>query len=160
MSIRRLVLSHLMCSYFVSKTSCWKTDQCSFSLALSKKDENHSIADESQRQMLVNVSPFSHHNAEFGHWSLPYLQVSKSFAEGNITLEKYVTTVKGLVGLRLLVEAVAIGKAKEDLTVLTSGPKKANGPGLRRSCCLHFTHICWDSESVKGKKFAFKQSAL
>lgn len=42
--------------------------------------------------------------------------------------------MKGIVGLRLLVEAVAIGKAKEDLTtVLTSGPKKAKPssvPGL------------------------------
>ncbi|CAF2051630.1 unnamed protein product [Brassica napus] len=45
--------------------------------------------------------------------------VSKSFAEGNITLEKYVTTVKGLVGLRLLVEAVAIGGAAA-YTSLTS----------------------------------------
>ncbi|KAG2260082.1 hypothetical protein Bca52824_079376 [Brassica carinata] len=62
------------------------------------------------------------------------VNVSKSFSEGNITLEKYVSTVKGIVGLRLLVEAVAIGKAKEDLTtVLTSGPKKAKPssvPGL------------------------------
>ncbi|CDY22650.1 BnaC08g42840D [Brassica napus] len=73
-----------------------------------------SVSNESQRHILVNVS--------------------KSFSEGNITLEKYVSTVKGIVGLRLLVEAVAIGKAKEDLTtVLTSGPKKAKPssvPGL------------------------------
>ncbi|CAN8294873.1 unnamed protein product [Cochlearia groenlandica] len=48
--------------------------------------------------------------------------VSKSFAEGSITLEKYVTSVKDLVGLRLLVDAVAIGKEKEeDLTVLSRG---------------------------------------
>ncbi|XP_010487100.1 PREDICTED: uncharacterized protein LOC104765121 [Camelina sativa] len=63
-----------------------------------------SIPDESQKQMLVNVS--------------------KSFAEGNITLEKYVNTVKNLVGLRLLVDAVAIGKEKEDLSIPTSTPMK------------------------------------
>ncbi|CAN8311685.1 unnamed protein product [Cochlearia groenlandica] len=63
-----------------------------------------SITDESQRQMLVNVS--------------------KSFAEGKIVLEKYVSAVKDLVGLKLLVEAVAIGKGKDDLTVLTAVPMK------------------------------------
>ncbi|XP_018451338.2 uncharacterized protein LOC108822693 [Raphanus sativus] len=61
-----------------------------------------SVSDESQKQMLVNVS--------------------KSFAEGNITLEKYISAVKDLVGLRPLVEAVGIGKRKDDLTVITSGP--------------------------------------
>ncbi|ESQ35971.1 hypothetical protein EUTSA_v10006718mg [Eutrema salsugineum] len=80
-----------------------------------------SITDESQKQMLVNVS--------------------KSFAEENITLEKYVSAVKDLVGLRPLVDAVAIGKEKEDLTVLTAGtvktkpwftvsPKPSSVPGL------------------------------
>ncbi|CAH8251645.1 unnamed protein product [Arabidopsis lyrata] len=63
-----------------------------------------SIPDEPQKQMLVDVS--------------------KSFAEGNITLEKYVSSVRNLVGLRLLVDAVAIGKEKEDLTVPTSAPMK------------------------------------
>ncbi|KAJ0228824.1 Uncharacterized protein HA466_0321660 [Hirschfeldia incana] len=62
-----------------------------------------SIADESQKTKLVNVS--------------------KSFAEGNTSLEKYISAVKELVGLRSLVEAVAIGKDnKEDLTVLTTEP--------------------------------------
>ncbi|CAH8356785.1 unnamed protein product, partial [Eruca vesicaria subsp. sativa] len=63
-----------------------------------------SISDESQKQMLVNVS--------------------KSFAEEKITLETYVSAVKDLVGLRLLVDAVGIGKRKEDLTILTAGPVK------------------------------------
>ncbi|KAG7653616.1 Homeobox-like domain superfamily [Arabidopsis suecica] len=63
-----------------------------------------SIPEEPQKQMLVDVS--------------------KSFAECNITLEKYVNAVKNLVGLRLLVDAVAIGKEKEDLTVPTSTPMK------------------------------------
>ncbi|XP_010458172.1 PREDICTED: uncharacterized protein LOC104739494 [Camelina sativa] len=63
-----------------------------------------SIPDEAQKQMLVDVS--------------------KSFAESNITLENYVNEVKNLVGLSLLVDAVAIGKEKEDLTVPTSTPMK------------------------------------
>ncbi|KAJ4915052.1 hypothetical protein Rs2_00602 [Raphanus sativus] len=61
-----------------------------------------SVSDESQIQKLVNVS--------------------KSFAEGKTTLEKYIDALKDLVGLRLLVDAVAIGKGKEDLTVRTSAP--------------------------------------
>ncbi|KAF8116141.1 hypothetical protein N665_0020s0005 [Sinapis alba] len=67
-----------------------------------------SISDESQKQMLVNVS--------------------KSFAEGKITLEKYINALKDLVGLRLLVDAVAIGKGKEDLTVRTAVPVKTTKP--------------------------------
>ncbi|KAJ0235951.1 Arginine-glutamic acid dipeptide repeat protein [Hirschfeldia incana] len=67
-----------------------------------------SVSDESQKQTLVNVS--------------------KSFAEGNITLEKYISSVKDLVGLRLLVDAVGIGKGKDDLTVVTSGPVKSPKP--------------------------------
>ncbi|KAG2302461.1 hypothetical protein Bca4012_060766 [Brassica carinata] len=64
-----------------------------------------SIADESLKTKLLNVS--------------------KSFAEGNNTsLEKYISAVKELVGLRSLLEAVAIGTKdnKEDLTVLTTEP--------------------------------------
>ncbi|CAA0295904.1 Homeobox-like domain superfamily [Arabidopsis suecica] len=61
-----------------------------------------SITDESKEQKLVDVS--------------------KSFAEGKKSLEEYINAVKKLVGLRCLVEAVAIGKDKEDLTVLTTKP--------------------------------------
>ncbi|KAL0694603.1 hypothetical protein Bca4012_061783 [Brassica carinata] len=61
-----------------------------------------SVSDDSQIEMLVNVS--------------------KSFAEGKITLEKYINALKDLVGLRVLVDAVAIGKGKEDLTVRRAGP--------------------------------------
>ncbi|CAH8381958.1 unnamed protein product [Eruca vesicaria subsp. sativa] len=63
-----------------------------------------SITDESQKTKLVNVS--------------------KSFAEGNTSLEEYISSVKELVGLKSLVEAVAIGKDK-DLTVLTTEPVKS-----------------------------------
>ncbi|VVA93995.1 unnamed protein product [Arabis nemorensis] len=64
-----------------------------------------SLADEPQKKMLVDVS--------------------KSFAEGNTSLEEYISSVKELVGLQSLVEAVAIGREKEDLTVLTTEPTKA-----------------------------------
>ncbi|KAF8098278.1 hypothetical protein N665_0269s0005 [Sinapis alba] len=64
-----------------------------------------SIADESLKTKLVNVS--------------------KSFAEGNTSLEKFISTVKELVGLRSLVEAVAIGTKDKDLTVLTTEPAKS-----------------------------------
>ncbi|CAL9238644.1 unnamed protein product [Arabidopsis halleri] len=53
------------------------------------------------------------------------VDVSKSFAEGKKSLEVYINAVKELVGLRCLVEAVAIGKDREDLTVLTTEPKNA-----------------------------------
>ncbi|CAH2046961.1 unnamed protein product [Thlaspi arvense] len=53
------------------------------------------------------------------------MKVSKSFAEGNTSLEDYIGEVKELVGLKSLVEAVAIGKEKEDLTVLTTEPVKS-----------------------------------
>ncbi|CAN8244732.1 unnamed protein product [Cochlearia groenlandica] len=64
-----------------------------------------SITDETQKHKLVKVS--------------------KSFAEDNTSLESYITAVKELVGLRSLVEAVAIGKDKQDLTVLAAEPLKA-----------------------------------
>ncbi|PKI55588.1 hypothetical protein CRG98_024016 [Punica granatum] len=49
-----------------------------------------------------------------------YWQVSKMFSEGKVLLEEYVMTVKDIVGLNNLVEAVGIGKGKQDLTRLTS----------------------------------------
>ncbi|KAL2325523.1 hypothetical protein Fmac_024581 [Flemingia macrophylla] len=43
-------------------------------------------------------------------------QVSKSYSEGRISLEEYISSLKSTVGLGALVEAVGIGKGKEDLT--------------------------------------------
>nr|KYP74326.1 hypothetical protein KK1_007000 [Cajanus cajan] len=43
-------------------------------------------------------------------------QVSKSYSEGRTSLEEYVSSLKSIVGLGALVEAVGIGKGKEDLT--------------------------------------------
>ncbi|ESW16931.1 hypothetical protein PHAVU_007G196000 [Phaseolus vulgaris] len=43
-------------------------------------------------------------------------QVSKSYSDGRTSLEEYVSSLKSTVGLGVLVEAVGIGKGKEDLT--------------------------------------------
>ncbi|XP_048324404.2 uncharacterized protein LOC107411936 isoform X1 [Ziziphus jujuba] len=54
------------------------------------------------------------------------LEGYKSFSEGSTSLEEYVTFVKSIVGIQLLVEAVAIGKGKEDLTGFALEPAKIN----------------------------------
>ncbi|XVF28345.1 hypothetical protein REPUB_Repub15cG0021700 [Reevesia pubescens] len=54
------------------------------------------------------------------------LEVSKTLGEGKILLEEYVFTLKATVGLNALVNAVGIGKGKEDLTDITLEPLKAN----------------------------------
>ncbi|KAL2661314.1 hypothetical protein AAZX31_03G216700 [Glycine max] len=54
------------------------------------------------------------------------LQVSKSYMEGRASLEEYISSLKSTVGLGVLVEAVGIGKEKEDLTCLAVEPGKNN----------------------------------
>ncbi|KAK9292068.1 hypothetical protein L1049_020023 [Liquidambar formosana] len=54
------------------------------------------------------------------------LEVSKKFAEGITSLEEYVSTLKATVGIRVLTEAIGIGKGKEDLTGLAMEPTKTN----------------------------------
>ncbi|KAL5541843.1 hypothetical protein UlMin_009553 [Ulmus minor] len=44
------------------------------------------------------------------------LEISKSFGDGKISLEEYASCLKNTVGLNSLIEAVAIGKGKQDLT--------------------------------------------
>ncbi|XP_076912877.1 uncharacterized protein LOC143571301 [Bidens hawaiensis] len=46
-------------------------------------------------------------------------QVIKMFEEGKLTFEKYVFSLRDSMGLDLLVQAVAIGKGKQDLTIKT-----------------------------------------
>ncbi|MCH86260.1 hypothetical protein A2U01_0007114, partial [Trifolium medium] len=43
-------------------------------------------------------------------------EVSKTFVEGKMLLEDYVLTLKASVGIKALVEAVGVGKGKQDLT--------------------------------------------
>ncbi|KAL2510564.1 hypothetical protein Adt_16164 [Abeliophyllum distichum] len=53
-------------------------------------------------------------------------QVSTTFAEGKLSLEEYVFTVRNMVGTNKLVEAIAIGKGKKDLTRTAMEPSKIN----------------------------------
>ncbi|XP_052191265.1 uncharacterized protein LOC127800598 isoform X2 [Diospyros lotus] len=53
-------------------------------------------------------------------------EVSKTFGEGKMPLEEYVFTLKAIVGMNSLVEAVGIGKGKRDLTGITMEPPKSN----------------------------------
>lgn len=50
--------------------------------------------------------------------------MSKTFVEGKILLEDYVSILKASVGLKALVEGVGVGKGKEDLTGLTADSVK------------------------------------
>ncbi|KAF8401509.1 hypothetical protein HHK36_012449 [Tetracentron sinense] len=54
------------------------------------------------------------------------LEVSKTFGEGKISLEEYVSTLKAKVGMKILIEAVGIGKGKKDLTGIIMEPIKTN----------------------------------
>lgn len=54
------------------------------------------------------------------------LQVSRTFGEGKISLEEYVSTLKATVGMNFLIEAVGIGQGKQDLTGIMMEPIKTN----------------------------------
>ncbi|KAF5739861.1 hypothetical protein HS088_TW12G01072 [Tripterygium wilfordii] len=73
------------------------------------------------KQFLARLHP--HVPQEFQS-ALP--EVSMSFADGTTSLEEYVSYLKTIVGIRVLVEAVGIGKGKEDLTGLAIEPAKTN----------------------------------
>ncbi|XP_021647903.2 uncharacterized protein LOC110640743 isoform X2 [Hevea brasiliensis] len=54
------------------------------------------------------------------------LEVSRAFTEGKISFAEYVFTLKGAVGINMLIEAVGIGKGKHDLTGTAMEPIKPN----------------------------------
>ncbi|XWS46697.1 hypothetical protein CRYUN_Cryun14cG0090300 [Craigia yunnanensis] len=54
------------------------------------------------------------------------LEVSKSFVEGKVSFEEYVFTIKNTIGIGILIEAIGIGKGKQDLTANAIEPVKAN----------------------------------
>ncbi|CAK9318531.1 unnamed protein product [Citrullus colocynthis] len=54
------------------------------------------------------------------------VEVSREFIEGKVQLEEYVFSLKATAGLNALVEAVGIGKGKQDLTSTTMDPIKSN----------------------------------
>ncbi|XP_047336751.1 uncharacterized protein LOC124940286 isoform X2 [Impatiens glandulifera] len=60
-------------------------------------------------------------------------QVSKSCSEGKSSLEEYITILKSTVGMKNLVEAVGIGKGKQDLTRTSLEPSKSNSYNNNRS---------------------------
>ncbi|CAN4123220.1 unnamed protein product [Withania somnifera] len=53
-------------------------------------------------------------------------EVSKAFGEGKILLEEYVFSLKAMIGVNMLIEAVGIGKGKYDLTCMTLEPSRSN----------------------------------
>lgn len=55
---------------------------------------------------------------------LSFVQSSRCFAEGKILFEEYIFKLKDTVGVRMLIEAVGIGKGKQDLTGTTLKPTK------------------------------------
>ncbi|XP_027335818.1 uncharacterized protein LOC113849825 [Abrus precatorius] len=74
-----------------------------------------------QQELLSRLIP---HVSEESQDAL--MQVSKSYVEGKASLEEYVSSLKSVVGLVVLVEAVGIGKEKEDLTSLAVEVGKNN----------------------------------
>ncbi|XP_062108599.1 uncharacterized protein LOC133819382 [Humulus lupulus] len=54
------------------------------------------------------------------------LESSKTYGEGKILLEEYVFTLKASFGLNALVEAVGIGKGKQDLTGISMETPRSN----------------------------------
>ncbi|XP_038875274.1 uncharacterized protein LOC120067768 isoform X2 [Benincasa hispida] len=54
------------------------------------------------------------------------MEVTKSFGDGKFSFEEYVFALKATVGLETFVEAVGIGKGKQDLTGISMDPVKSN----------------------------------
>ncbi|PON80332.1 Homeodomain-like [Parasponia andersonii] len=60
------------------------------------------------------------------------LEISKTFGEGKILLEEYVFILKATFGLNALVEAVGVGKGKQDLTgIVMDTPKSSQVAPVR-----------------------------
>lgn len=54
------------------------------------------------------------------------MQVSRSFGDGKIELEEYVSSIKTLIGIKTFIDTVAIGKDQQDLTGNAIEPTKQN----------------------------------
>ncbi|KMT13738.1 hypothetical protein BVRB_4g081160 [Beta vulgaris subsp. vulgaris] len=81
-----------------------------------------------QHELFARLSP---HLSEESKTKL--LEASKAFAEGRTTLDEYVSSLKTLVGIHALVEAVGIGKGKEDLTTFILDSSKNSQMFTHRS---------------------------
>ncbi|KAJ4823419.1 hypothetical protein Tsubulata_025583 [Turnera subulata] len=60
------------------------------------------------------------------HFQNSFLEISMAITNGKFSLEDIVSQLKAAVGIQLLVEAVGIGKGKDDLTGLAVEPVKRN----------------------------------
>lgn len=54
------------------------------------------------------------------------LEVSKKFRAGRLEFEEYVFTLKAMVGINILVDAVGVGKGEQDLTCVALGFSRTN----------------------------------
>uniref|UniRef100_A0A2N9EC62 SANT domain-containing protein n=1 Tax=Fagus sylvatica TaxID=28930 RepID=A0A2N9EC62_FAGSY len=58
--------------------------------------------------------------------SFYYGKFHRTFGEGRVSFEEYIFTLKDTVGINVLIEAVGIGKGKQDLTGKATEPIKTN----------------------------------
>ncbi|KAK9077722.1 hypothetical protein SSX86_006059 [Deinandra increscens subsp. villosa] len=54
------------------------------------------------------------------------LEISRTFGDSRISLEQYVFSIKTLIGMEMFIDAMAIGKGKQDLTGNAIEPTKQN----------------------------------
>ncbi|XP_071730397.1 uncharacterized protein [Rutidosis leptorrhynchoides] len=74
-----------------------------------------------QQEFLARLFPRVSHECQNS-----LLEVSRTFEEGGISLEHYVISLKTLIGIEMFIDAVAIGKSKQDLTGSFIEPTKEN----------------------------------
>ncbi|KAI3742704.1 hypothetical protein L1987_60397 [Smallanthus sonchifolius] len=68
-------------------------------------------------------------------------QVVRMFDEGKLPLEKYVFAIRDIVGINLLIESIAIGKGKQDLS--SKKPK-----GMLKSKQIQSKRVCLKTEEI------------
>ncbi|KAM0951111.1 putative transcription factor MYB/SANT family [Dioscorea sansibarensis] len=61
------------------------------------------------------------------------LEASRAFNEGRVSLEEFVLSLKAMVSMEVLVQAVGIGQGKRDLTRVVLDPTKTNPAASTRS---------------------------
>ncbi|CAI0551237.1 unnamed protein product [Linum tenue] len=81
-----------------------------------------------QQELISRLQP---HISE--SYQKTFQEISEVMAEGKIPLEDYASILKAAVGIHVLVEAIGIGKGKEDLTNPGMESMKTN-PATTKSC--------------------------
>ncbi|KAL8171743.1 hypothetical protein V2J09_023547 [Rumex salicifolius] len=71
------------------------------------------------------------------------LEAYKAFADGRSSVEEYISTLKNMVGIHALVDAVAIGKINKDLTLMAMEPSRTSHmhPSAKDYCSLTYEEI-------------------